>query len=238
MQYIIYAKKLFFALLGRLRKNSNGHPKGIVPKQYIKKFLPKKPVIVEAGAHIGSDTIEMSKLWPKGSIYAFEPIPHLFGQLIRNTEHLRNIRCYPFALSEKRGISKMFVSSGESDASSSLLPPKEHLVEHPKTFFLSTIEVQTTTLDLWAMENRVNKVDLLWLDMQGCELPALKASPCILRKVLVIYIEVFLKELYEGVSLYQEVRQWLKDNGFRLEREELPWRDAGNALFVRARKVL
>ena len=51
--------------------------RGVVPKGHIKLFAPDNPIVVEAGAHVGSDTIEMSKLWPGGTIHAFEPIPHL-----------------------------------------------------------------------------------------------------------------------------------------------------------------
>ena len=43
-------------------------------KELIKQYLPINPVVIEAGAHIGTDTVEFSKIWPKGSIYAFEPI--------------------------------------------------------------------------------------------------------------------------------------------------------------------
>ena len=48
----------------------------------------------------------------------------------------------------------------------------------------------------------------------------------------VIY-EVSLKEVHEGVPLYSEVRAWLEQQGFHVMREELPWPDTGNILFVR-----
>jgi FkbM family methyltransferase len=216
----------------KVRKEPSSR-RGIISKRYIKRFLPLNPVIVEAGAHIGLDTIEMSKIWINGIVYSFEPIPQLFDKLMENTINLRNVRCFNLALSEKSGITEMFVSSGQSDASSSLLIPKEHLSVHPGVVFNSVIEVPTMTLDLWAEENMVNKVDFLWLDMQGCELSMLKASPRILRNVRVIRTEVFLKELYEGAPLYVEVREWLENHGFRVELEKLAWNDAGYILFVR-----
>ena len=55
--------------------------KGVLPKKYFLKFLPENPVILEAGAHKGKDTVEMAKLWPAGTIHAFEPVPSLFKKL-------------------------------------------------------------------------------------------------------------------------------------------------------------
>jgi FkbM family methyltransferase len=207
--------------------------KGVVPKQYIKRFIPDDPIIVEAGAHLGWDTIEMSTLWSKGIIHAFEPVPGLYGQLQNNTSGLENVRLYPCALSDKTGIANLFVSSGSSDASSSLLPPKEHLSEHPTVYFEESIDVPAITLNEWARENGVEKVDLLWLDMQGYELAMLKASSELLRTVSAVYTEVSLKEQYEGTPLYPEIRRWFEEQGFKVEREELAWADAGNVLFVR-----
>lgn len=69
--------------------------------------------------------------------------------------------------------------------------------------------------------------------MQGYELAMLKASCALLKTVSAIYTEVSLKEFYEGAPLYPEVCGWLEQQGFRVEREELAWADAGNVLFVR-----
>jgi FkbM family methyltransferase len=206
---------------------------GIIPKSYIRKFLPRNPIIVEAGAHIGIDTVEMAKLLPRGTIHAFEPVPSLYKQLEHNTYRLNNVKRYRLGLADYVGPANLFLSNGTSDASSSLLSPKEHLTEHPEVFFQEQINISVTTLDHWANELGIQKVDLLWLDLQGYELAVLKASPILLGTVKVIYTEVNLKELYEGCPLYPEFRQWLKNQGFRPEKQELAWNDAGNVLFVR-----
>jgi len=38
-------------------------------------YLPANPVIIEAGAFNGSDTIKLAKKWPQATIHAFEPVP-------------------------------------------------------------------------------------------------------------------------------------------------------------------
>lgn len=215
------------------RKILNKGKKGEIPKSFIGKFLPKAPVIIEAGAHIGADTLEMSKRWPKGSIHAFEPVPDIFAKLIENTKGLKNVKSYPCALGAVTGTARIFVSGGESDGSSSLLEPKEHLTEHPDVHFAEQIEIPVMTLDDWSEKYGVRNADLLWLDMQGNELAAMKAGESILGTVRAIHIEVSLKEVYHCVPLYPEVREWLEARGFKVVREELPWPDMGNVLFVR-----
>lgn len=220
-------------LLAKFKTKKSHANIGVIAKEYFEHFLPSEPIIVDAGAANGIDSVEMAKLWKKSSIHAFEPIPQLFAQIIENIKPYDNIILYSVALSDFTGSSEMFVSSGTSKFSSSLLTPKEHLTEHPEVSFDTKIEVETITLDRWAKDNNVDRIDLLWLDLQGSEPAVLKASPKILKTVKAIYTEVSLKELYRSTPLYPEFRQWLETQGFRVEREELAWEDAGNVLFVR-----
>jgi 2-O-methyltransferase len=189
---------------------------GVIPKSYIAKFIPPDPIIIEGGAHVGLDTIGMSKMWPKGYIHAFEPVPYLYQRLAHNTKKLRNVGIYQLALGDINGRSKIYLSNGTSDASSSLLKPKEHLSQHPSVLFEDSIEIQVITLDTWAKNHSIEKIDFLWLDLQGYELRMLKASPKILQSVKAIYTEVSLKELYEGCPLYPEMACWFEEQGFRI----------------------
>lgn len=197
-------------------------------KKFIEGFLPKNPVILEAGAHIGVDTFEMASMWPTSTIYAFEPVPDLFKKLMRKTSHFTNVHHYQLALSNKMGTAKFFVSGGAGDASSSLLEPKEHLMYHPQITFDTVIEVETVTLDEWAGKNHIDHIDFMWLDMQGHELAMLKASPRILKTVQVIFIEVGWSEFYKGSPLFPEVNAWLVAQGF-----EFICQIYENALYVR-----
>lgn len=205
-----------------------------INKNYIKRFLPVNPVIIDAGAHVGGDSIEMYRLYRGAVVHAFEPVPHIFSLLRHNTRKFKGIHCHTIALSNQNGEQVMHVSSGASDGSSSLLAPKEHLKDHPDVFFNQTIKVTTQTLDTWAADQQLDHVDLLWLDMQGFELEVLKASRIILPTVKAIHMEVSTRATYEGVPLYHEVKEWMQSNGFKAEVEAIPqgW-DMGNVLFVR-----
>lgn len=221
--------RYLFEQLMQYKKVYNVH----INKRYIHKFLPPAPQIIDCGAHTGIDSVLLAKY--KGSqVYCFEPVPKLYNELEQRTKGFKNIRTFPIALADYTGKATMYVSEGLSDGSSSLLPPKEHLFDHPDVHFDKQIVVDCVTLDEWANKNNIEKIDLLWLDMQGYELPMLKASKSILSTVSAIHTEVSIKETYENVSQYPQLKEFLLSIGFKVEVEAIPkGYDMGNVLFRR-----
>lgn len=203
-----------------------------IPKELIAPFLPVNPIILEAGAHIGRDTIKMIKQWPNATIYAFEPVPELFAQLQERTKDYPTIHCFNVALNNQSGPSTFYQSSGRSTATSSLLAPKEYQQEHPETYF-DQITVQCVTLDEWAHLQNIFKIDFMWLDMQGGELNALQGGVNILKTVTAIYTEVALTERYASNPLYDEMKAFLEAQGFIVQQEALGKGTWGNVLFIR-----
>jgi FkbM family methyltransferase len=201
-----------------------------VPFALIHRILPYDPIIVEAGAQFGEDTAWMSQTWAQGKIYAFEPVPESYFQLEMVAKNSSNIFTYPIALSDMIGEVQMYLAGGAS----SILKPSESFnrdyfhsdLDHP-------ITVQCTTLDEWAKKNKIEKVDFLWLDMEGNELRALKGAPNILKTVTLIYTEVNLQKFWEGAVLYEELKLWLEGQGFvEIWKDIVPdWH--GNVLFIR-----
>ena len=204
-----------------------------LPKFKLKEYLPKDPVIVDCGAHIGSDSVELSRIFPKGNVHSFEPVPDLYDRLKRNTRRRPNVSCYQLALSDKNGKADMYVSSGTSDASSSLLAPTGHMNQHPEVTFNNKVSVETITIDSWAEKYNVDRVDFLWLDMQGFEMQMLSASTKILPTVKAIHTEVNTKELYKNSVLYADFRKWLESKGFVVKAELPNSVEMCNVLFVR-----
>ena|SRR3990167_7752803 len=191
-----------------------------VALEVIKEFLPESPIIVEAGAFDGSETITMAKKIKNSQIYSFEPIPELFDKLTGKAASFSNIKTYQLALADFNGETNFYTSEepnapGIVSQSSAIMKPKEHL-NYSATCFKNCIKVNAKTLDTWAKENNIDRVDFLWLDMQGYELNALKASPNILKTVKVIFTEVEFVEAYEGQPLYNEVKSWLEAQGFKI----------------------
>ena len=203
-----------------------------ISKDQIIQYLPKNPVIVEAGAHIGRDTVRMSTLWPGAQIHAFEPIPDLYEQLLERTAECLNVIAYNCALSNHTGTETIYVSSGASTAVSSFYEPYEYIKERPNVFFKKAV-VPTITLDEWAMNTGITHVDCMWLDMQGAELKVLKAAPKVLSTVQAMVIEASLTERFKGCPLRDELSSWIESQGLRIIQNDAPKHNKINLLCVR-----
>lgn len=206
-----------------------------VPKTELRKFIPEDATILEAGTCDGTDTEEFAKVFPKGHIYGFECMPNYFSQATARLQSYRNVSIYPFALNDKPGTLDFYVSTQQNEVtgSGSILRPKLHKELHPSIRFDETIKVEAITIDDWAERNGIKSIDFMWLDLQGAELKALHGAPRILKTVRGIFMEVSLIETYENVPLYDQVKTYLNNLGFQVEREFLPYRDMGNVLFIR-----
>lgn len=207
---------------------------------YLTPLLPSDPVIIEAGAFDGTDTLKMSRHWPHATIYAFEPVPEVFALLEAATQHTSNITRHNIALSDTNGSATFYVSEkpskpGEPFQAGTLLKPKDRLKYSPITY-PRTITVPTVTLDTWAQEHTVTHIDFMWLDLQGFALPVLKGGEHILKTVRALFIEVEFIEAYEGQAQYQEVCNWLAARGLTATAQDFidttSW-IYGNVLFIR-----
>lgn len=204
-----------------------------VPKELIASLLPENPVVIEAGAQFGEDTEWMSKLWPKGTIHAFEPSPLTYPAVEQLAEKFDNVFSYPLALADFNGEMAFYLCGGAS----TLLPPAERFneeyfhvdLDHP-------IFVRAARLEDWLAEQEISHVDFLWFDMEGNELNALKGAGARLKEVKMIYTEVNLQRFWEGCVLYPELKAWLKKQGFEEIWSKLIPGWQGNALFLNKKK--
>jgi len=206
--------------------------------EMISKYLPSDPIVVEAGAHDGTDTWGMSRRWFKGQIHAFEPNPEVIGKLKRKIRHCKNVFLYQVALGDKVGYTDFYLSGTTNktipnpcDAQSSLFPPSEENWAWNHIVFDKSIKIPVITLDFWAKEQGITHIDFLWLDMQGSECQMLQASPNILQTVKVIKTEFSRKPFYEGTIIWEEYKKWLESLGFKCIYEDLG--SHGDAILVR-----
>jgi len=196
--------------------------------RFVKQFLPENPIILEAGAHYGEDTVNMKSIWPKATMHVFEPLPQSFNKIMKLTKHLPNVMAYNYALSNYIGKTNFYLNPNNDGASSVGKP-----VDFNKNEFIEIpLEVSCITLDEWAKVNNVSRIDFMWLDMEGHELYALQHASTILDSVQAIYTEVNYVHTREGACLYTDLKNFLISRGFK----EI-WKESfgrfGNALFTR-----
>lgn len=205
---------------------------GKIPFRHISRLLPNNPIVVDAGAHIGVDSEYFAKRFPEGLIFSVEPVSELFQALKKRMECYKNSILVQVGLAEFTGVATINLSSGDSDASSSILFPKDHLVQHPEVIFNKREQIDVQTLDEFMDYHNIQRIDLLWLDLQGLEPAILRQSQSALKKIRLLHTEVSFTETYNGVELFPEFDYYLKSHNFKLLKLNKDFKDMGNALYI------
>jgi FkbM family methyltransferase len=190
--------------------------------EFLKNLNPK--LILEIGAHFGTETRIFREILPDCEIICFEPDPRNIN-ILKQNEIDRICRLEEFAVSNQTGTMEFHLSSGDCkhwandevlrnndwSASSSLKKPKLHLQAHPWVKFENTIEVKTIRLDDYEpIKDRV--VDFIWMDVQGAEDLVFEGSLKSLENIRYIYTEYSNIELYEKQSNLNQILNILGSN--------------------------
>jgi len=166
------------------------------------------PTILDIGCNDGSSSLEFVKVFPSGTFHAFEPDPRAYRlaaeRLAPSPVHLHNI-----ALAGADGPVTFHPSGGTLPGmeeefpegwhfSGSLRPPKTHTEVFPWVTFEETLEVSGRTLDSWAAEHGIARVDFIWMDVQGAEDLIIRGGTRTLARTRYLYTEYSYAEFYEG----------------------------------------
>ncbi len=151
---------------------------------YFKGFLPKEDdIVVDIGAYYGDSAIWYAKEF-RAKVIAFEPVPEAYKELLKNAKlnHVINeILAYNVAL----GRGKRLVG-GKGNGTMFSLANKEDII-------------QTKTLDSF----RLNRVDLLKVDVEGFEYEVLNGAINTIKKFKPkIIIETHNKELKKKCNAF------------------------------------
>jgi FkbM family methyltransferase len=194
-------------------------------KNFIKENLNSESIFFEIGSHFGLDTKEFIKITK--NIHCFEPDP-------RNIEMFKKLKL-PIVLNECAvsnidGTSTFYLSSGnvfeskygptsneivnnnDWSASSSLISPKNHIIKTPWVKFENIIEVKTKKIETYCLEKNIEKIDFVWMDVQGAELNVINGMGGVKNKIRYIYTEYSDEELYENQATKKQIVEELGTN--------------------------
>jgi FkbM family methyltransferase len=185
--------------------------------------------IVDIGANIGYYALlEAKTVGNSGKVYAIEPEPANFDRLKKNIalNNYANIETYKIAVCDMSGKKTLYQS--ESPNLHSLLGANG--TNAPKNSYISTIDVQTTSLDEFL--NGKQPPDLIRMDVEGYEYYIIEGMKQTLNanRNLKIFMELHSATM-KAAGLNMEVMMTtLSDTGFKpkyLIRRTLqhPWQN-------------
>ncbi len=196
--------------------------------------LPPNMVVVDGGANKGNVAARLLAAFPGSRLLAFEPQPRLVRKLLRRFQDDPRVTVHALALGEKPQTLPLSVMTRPT--LSSLLPPTGIRDKYAG----QRLDVEATLcVPVARLDAVVSRADVIKLDLQGYELPALRGASGVLTKVSAVVAEAALSPLYAGQALLPEMESYLEGFGLALDGLYDLYRDgagrivSGDALFVR-----
>jgi len=196
--------------------------------------------IFELGARDCSETLEFNKIFPSSHIYTFECNKNTLPICRKRTRNIKNITLIEKAVSDKNSNVKFFPinkeltettwEDGNQGASSLFQASGKYPVEN---YVQDEITVKSTRLDTVIKKNGIKSVDLLWMDIQGAELLALKGLGSEIHKVKIIHTEVEFFEIYKDQPLFKDIKRYLNRKGYLLASFTNFGEYSGDAIFIK-----
>lgn len=144
--------------------------------EYIKNKIGNRlgGVIFDVGANKGDYAKLCRKIINQSNIYSFEPSLKTFNALEKNTDSAQNIKVVNIGFGEKSGTQTLF--SNEKDSGLSSLYDR-NLQHRPRVGGLEIKEsVKIDTVDNYCVANKIDRIGLLKLDVEGNEFLCLRGA--------------------------------------------------------------
>jgi FkbM family methyltransferase len=171
--------------------------------------------VVDVGANVGDYSSMVLEARKDARVFAFEPHPETFKRLTARLSFAGNFVATNAACGGAPGKLLLYDHEGRSGTGhASLLPGVIEKVHGDKS---NQHEVAVTTLDRFAAEHDISRIDLLKIDTEGTELDVLKGAQNLLCETRIKAIQfefnemnivsrVFLRDFYELIPNYRFYR--------------------------------
>jgi FkbM family methyltransferase len=167
----------------------------------LRRLLAPDAVVFDVGANIGVFALVMSRLVPRGRVFAFEPAPENFAYLLENVARngADNVTTERSAVWDKAGTVP-FVFSPESPSGSFVSTDGNHAAE--------SSPVDAIRLDDYVTDRGLRRVDLIMVDAEGAEMAVLRGGAQTIvahRPALLVEINPVSLRRFGGISFWDLV---------------------------------
>jgi len=161
-------------------------------------YFKADDIVIDIGAHVGIVSIYLAKAHPHIKIYALEPHPYNFNNLIKNIEINKVKNIIPIQL----GVSK-------DGRDLTLVDTVTWMSTAPSAFRRATINdgvvnIKTITLDKFMKDYSIVHCKLLKMDCEGAEHEVLDTNPDILDKTDYFLLEIHMMNPLKNLGYSRE----------------------------------
>lgn len=164
----------------------------------------------DVGANTGQTIKTLLNVFPKITIHAFEPSPTTFDKLAPLAA--RNVKLNKCGLGASSG--ELELQENDISPLSSFLP----LGRGGWGNITRKVSVPITTVDEYAANNGINRINFLKVDTQGFDLEVLKGADGMLSmgRIDLLLTEITVDALYVGMPSFDEIYRFMADRGYEL----------------------
>jgi FkbM family methyltransferase len=143
-------------------------------------FVDDVQVVFDVGANCGAASVHFARHYPAAAIHAFEPGSQARGYLERNVADLRNVEVHPFGLHAVDQQLPLFINDDDIGQGS--------VVHHTEGTPADEMVVLRAA-GPWADVEGITRIDVLKIDVEGCEVDVVESLRELLPTVKVLYVE-------------------------------------------------
>jgi FkbM family methyltransferase len=177
-------------------------------------FVRDVRVVMDVGANVGATTLFFSHVYPHARVFAFEPGHEAYGLLRANTEHRDNVQAFNFGLFSTDKDVPLF--HGAQDSGTSSVAQTDETGDESEVVHLRSVR-------RWLERNEVDRVDVLKVDTEGCEVPILEALGPLVGSTKVLYVEFHSEDDRRSIDRLVEDTHVLAFGGMVLNTGELTY---------------
>jgi len=149
--------------------------------EFLAKKFPLANTIFDVGANDGTYSLLLSGLFPKASIYAFEPVPDTYRIAEKALKDKQTIFLHQFGLYREDCSLDIYNDSNNPNNQISSMYAGG-LVDFYATTELQRLKIDVRTLDGFCEENGINSIDFIKIDVEGAELTVLQGAEKMIGK--------------------------------------------------------
>ena len=173
-------------------------------------LLPRARVVFDVGAYVGIYAMAAALGAPERRVHAFEPVPESFHRLQENlrVNGLSDVHAVPAAVGHRGGKAILHVPDG-------VWLPSHSSTRSGFRERTRPLEVPAITLDDYARERGIERVDLVKIDTEGNEDEVLAGAAKLFERSRPFVLCEVLRGLTED-----RLNEWMRDRRYRFYRLE------------------
>ncbi|MBL9171084.1 MAG: FkbM family methyltransferase [Verrucomicrobiales bacterium] len=200
-------KRLFFRLNPQLRRAHR-----------LFRAFPVLPYrhFLDVGAFEGEFTDSVLSYFQPDRVWQVEADPDQSGLLQAKYREESRVKVIPAAIADQSGTLEFHVN--QHRPSSSLIPIASSAagVFQKEMNEARVVRVPALSLDELFEKEALPDIDLMKVDIQGAERLLIQGGTKSLKRIRLVFMEVWFQECYQGSALFPEVQTMMTGSGFKL----------------------